>query len=883
MADRYQVEAVLGRGGSGTVYRAWDRMLGELVAVKILHPQRALEKSWIRRLAREVKVARAIRHPNVCRVFELGQDRGRWFVTMELATRGSLRDLLMDESGRLDGGRGGAAGGPPGVLLGPAAGVTLAPSLPLAPAPSTGGGGSNPAGKVRPLPERIADVRALCAGLAAIHAVGITHRDVTPQNVLRMEDGRLVLTDFGLAIEQDDQTTVHGGTPAYMPPEAARGGRSDQRSDVFQLGMIISELLSGQRPHWAPDGTRLVIAEPRPGASAPEVALAGLVEKCVDPDPEGRPQSAVAVAGLLAAAEVARPPSWPVRVVARARRFWRQHTRLVKVAAAALVVAAVARTAQIVSRPPLCQGASDQLAGVWDTARAEAVRRSFVATGVKDAASAFARLRPMLDGYGNAWVAMYTDACQATHVRGEQSTEVLDLRMSCLKRAQVELRSLTDLFSSADRETVSRAFGAASDLSPVSTCGDVAVLKAVVRPPADRATATRVEELRGRVADLKALYGAGRYKEGASRSEPLLADVRAVGYDPLTAEALRESGMVEFWNHQEAEGLEHLDEAIVRAEGSRHDRVLAEAAVAKVMLLGYLGKDVELLKAIPWTEAVVKRLGGDRRLESWLYNAIGDDDRLMGRGTEALAMYRRALETKRAYLGVDHWDVALSVGNVANVLHDLGRNEEALRENERALVVLEKTRHPDLPLHVYNRGEIRLALGQPREALADFERAMEMWQRDLPHDHPYFGYALTGIGNARLALGERGAAVVGPLERAYALREGARDTSPGGAKVGSEEHAGTEFSLARALWTQADASPADRRRALELAGRARDEYAAIRSTAAGTVEGTLRDWTASGLRVAEAPGRDTRPAIPPGAQPRAQPLSPGRPRQAATP
>jgi tetratricopeptide (TPR) repeat protein len=873
MASRYQIEAVLGRGGSGTVYRAWDRMLGELVAVKILHPQRALEKSWIRRLAREVKVARAIRHPNVCRVFELGQDGGRWFVTMELATRGSLRDLLMDESGHLEGGRWGA-GVPPGALVGPPAA-----SLPLAQVPSTGGGSSNPAAgrKVRPLSERISDARALCAGLAAIHAVGITHRDVTPQNELRMEDGRLVLTDFGLAIEHDDQTTVHGGTPAYMPPEAARGGRSDQRSDVFQLGMIISELLSGERPHWAPDGTRLVVVEPRPGASAPEIALAGLVEKCVDPDPERRPPSAVAVAGLLAAAEVARPPSWPVRVVARVRRYGRQHTRLVKVAAAALVVAAVARTAQVVSRPPLCQGASDQLAGVWDAARAEAVRRSFVATGVKHAASAFARLRPVLDGYGNAWAAMYTDACQATHVRGEQSTEVLDLRMSCLKRAQVELRSLTDLFSSADGETVARSFGAASDLSPVSMCGDVAVLKAVVRSPADRATAARVEELRGRVADLKALYGAGRYKEGASRSEPLLADVRAVGYDPLTAEALRESGMVEFWNHQEAEGMGHLDEAIVRAEGSRHDRVLAEAAVAKVMLLGYLGKDVELLKAIPWTEAVVKRLGGDRRLESWLYNAIGDDDRLMGRGTEALAMYRRALETKRAYLGADHWDVALSRGNVANVLHDLGRNEEALRENEKALVVLEKTRHPDVPLHVYNRGEIRLALGQPREALADFERANEMWERDLPNDHPYFGYALTGIGKARLALGETGAAVVAPLERAYALREAARDTSPGGAKVGSEEHAGTAFALARALWTQPDASPAERRRAFALAGRARDEYTAIHSAAAAeTVDRALRDWRASGLRVAEAPEPDARPMTAPGARPR--PID--RPRQA---
>jgi tetratricopeptide (TPR) repeat protein len=821
MADRYQVEAVLGRGGSGTVYRAWDRMLGELVAVKILHPQRALEKSWIRRLAREVKVARAIRHPNVCRVFELGQDRGRWFVTMELATRGSLRDLLAEEAAR----------SPPPTVGAPTAGS------PQGAEAAPGGTISTNRRAPRPLSERVADARALCAGLAAIHAVGITHRDVTPQNVLRMADGRLVLTDFGLAIEHDDQTTVHGGTPAYLPPEAARGGRSDQRSDVFQLGMIISELLSGRRPRWTPDGTRLLLDEPRPGASAPEVELAALVLRCVDPDPERRPPSAVAVAGLLAAAEVARPPAWPVRLLRRLRRFARQHRRLVQAAGAAVVVVVVARTAQVIGRAPLCQGAEDQMAGIWDQPRAEAVRRSFAATGVKHAGMAFSQLRPVLDGYVQAWTAMYTDACRATHVRGEQSTEVLDLRMSCLKHAEVELRSLTDLFSSADAETVARSFSAASELSPVSSCGDVAVLKAVVRPPADKLTAARVEELRGRVTGIKALYGAGRYREGARLGTELLRDVRAVGYDPLTAEALHEAGMVEFWNHEEGRGMQHIDEAIVLAEGSRHDRELAEAAVARVMLLGHLGADQKLQEVVPWTEAVVRRLGGDRRLESWLYNAIGDDDRVSGRGLEALSMYRRALDIKRASLGADHWDVGLSIGNVASVLHELGRNEEALRENERALAILEKTQHPDVALHTYNRGEILLALGQARGALQDFERADEMWKQDFPPDHPYFGFALNGIGSARLALGETGAAVIAPLERALVLREAA--------PVRTEEHAETAFALARALWTDPEATRETRRRAVALGERARTEYRAVHAPEAERVDETLRGWTSS--------------------------------------
>jgi serine/threonine protein kinase len=267
--NRYQIEASIGQGGSGTVFRAWDRVLGEPVAVKILHPERAKEATWIKRLAREVKVARAIRHPNVCRVFDLGHANGHWFVTMELARGGALRKLLRDQ----------ADGTPP-----------------------------------RPLAERLADARSLCAGLAAIHAVGIIHRDVTPQNVLRMEDGRLVLSDFGLAIEKADNTTVHGGTPAYMPPEALLGGRSDQKSDVWQLGAILHEILFGKRPSWQRSEDGIVMELPYTGVvSAVEEELARLCRDCLSHDPQARPPTAMAVAGRLAAAEVARP---------RRRRPW---------------------------------------------------------------------------------------------------------------------------------------------------------------------------------------------------------------------------------------------------------------------------------------------------------------------------------------------------------------------------------------------------------------------------------------------------------------------------------------------------------------------------------------------------------------------------------
>jgi eukaryotic-like serine/threonine-protein kinase len=270
LASRYQIEAAIGDGGSGQVFRAWDRVLGEPIALKILRSDRAREGTWIKRLAREVRVARAIRHANVCRVFDLGTADGHWFVSMELATGGTLRDTLRS-------------------------------------------------GVSRSLEDRVVDARAICAGLAAIHLVGITHRDVTPQNVLRMADGRLVLSDFGLAIEGADMT-IEGGTPRYMPPETAMGQRSDQRSDVWQFGSILHELLYERRPEWESGSKGIVLRLPaRPDASSFEARLGELCRDCLAQNPAERPANGMEVAARMAEAEIARPRGALARLVGRPR------------------------------------------------------------------------------------------------------------------------------------------------------------------------------------------------------------------------------------------------------------------------------------------------------------------------------------------------------------------------------------------------------------------------------------------------------------------------------------------------------------------------------------------------------------------------------------
>ena len=208
LGGRYTIEKMLGRGGCGVVVRAHDRDLKEAVAIKIVRAELAGQQVWAERLAREVKLARQIHHPHVCRVFDFQQADGRVFLVMELATRGTLRDEVHS-----------------GVL------------------------------KARPLAERIADARAVASALAAIHRAGIVHRDLTPQNLLRMGDGRIALTDFGLATTRATAPPAFTAARFDMAPELLRGGRSSVQSDVWALGVVMYEIVFGEKPRWRETAT----------------------------------------------------------------------------------------------------------------------------------------------------------------------------------------------------------------------------------------------------------------------------------------------------------------------------------------------------------------------------------------------------------------------------------------------------------------------------------------------------------------------------------------------------------------------------------------------------------------------------------------------------
>ena len=308
LAGRYRIVGLLGAGGMGQVYRADDLTLGQPVALKFLPDRRASDARWLERFHNEVRIARAVTHPNVCRVHDIGQVNGRTYLSMEFVDGEDLGALLR-KVGRLT----------------PERGLEIA--------------------------------RQLCTGLAAAHAQGVLHRDLKPGNIMIDARGRVKITDFGLAAteEQVRDGQAGGGTPAYMAPEQWTGRGSSVQSDIYALGLILYELFSGRRAFEA--GSALEYARLHKDEAPEHLSslISGIdplieaaVMRCLEKEPRRRPASALAVlAGLpggdpLAAALAAGETPTPEMVAAAGDPEECRSCRMVGIAAAGLPLAAAA-------------------------------------------------------------------------------------------------------------------------------------------------------------------------------------------------------------------------------------------------------------------------------------------------------------------------------------------------------------------------------------------------------------------------------------------------------------------------------------------------------------------------------------------------------------
>lgn len=257
LADRYRIAGLLGRGGMGEVYRADDLKLGQPVALKFLPREVETDPVMLERFHAEVRNARQVSHPHVCRVHDIDEADGRHFITMEYVDGEDLATLLR----RI---------------------------------------GTLPATKA------VEIARQVCAGLQAIHDRGVVHRDLKPGNVMVDGHGRARITDFGLAVSGVQTAGEVAGTPAYMAPEQLAGAPATPQTDLYALGLLLYEICTGKRPFEAQtlaEWKRVHTHEPpsRPSRHARDIdeTVESIILRCLEKDPARRPRSAAQVALLL--------------------------------------------------------------------------------------------------------------------------------------------------------------------------------------------------------------------------------------------------------------------------------------------------------------------------------------------------------------------------------------------------------------------------------------------------------------------------------------------------------------------------------------------------------------------------------------------------------
>jgi tetratricopeptide (TPR) repeat protein/predicted Ser/Thr protein kinase len=253
-AGRYQVIEELGHGGMGRVYKVQDTKIGEKIALKLIRPETGLDKTSLERFSNELKLARKIRHKNVCQMFDLGEDQGTRYITMEYVHGEDLKQLIRKVG-----------------LLSPGQSIGIA--------------------------------RQVCEGLEEAHKLGVVHRDLKPQNIMVDDDGKARIMDFGIARSLSGKSITGAGvmigTPEYMSPEQIEGKDTDQRSDIYSLGVILYEMVTGRVPFEGETPFTIGVKHKSEIPKNPKEInvqlsddLSRVILKCLEKEKAARPQSA---------------------------------------------------------------------------------------------------------------------------------------------------------------------------------------------------------------------------------------------------------------------------------------------------------------------------------------------------------------------------------------------------------------------------------------------------------------------------------------------------------------------------------------------------------------------------------------------------------------
>ena len=768
---RFTLSRVLGEGGMGVVYEAYDDRLERRVAIKLLRGSARLDSEASQRMRREAQALARLSHPNVVGVFEVDEYEGRLYLAMEYLEGETLSKWLR--------------------------------SVP------------------RSHDEIIEVLTQAGRGLAAAHEAGLVHRDFKPGNVVVGRDGRTRVLDFGLArsestgsastnfdsiheyssaiVEEITEAGIVLGTPAYMSPEQFRNLSIGPRSDQFSFCIAAWEALHGRRP-FSGDTFRSLGAvvcngklDAPPDNTTVPVWLTEVLTRGLSKDPESR------------------YPDMPTLLDAMTRAPNRRSVWVAGVVGMVAVAGVAYGSTRSDPVAPPCADTATQLRAQWNDERSEALHAAFSASPLPHARHGWNRTSAAIDEFSDAWVRARVDACELH--RDSTDDAAFDRRVACLESRRSALEAVLEVLEKGDRNTIGNAVRVVGALpSPVECIQDDPSLSL---PPPD--IAANVAKVRQMLVRARALLNAGHADDAAAELAAALIMGERLEYAPLLVELHLMVGRVRHAEGNADAAVQYFERAYLRAVDIGDDDTALLAAFSLIDVVGKLQSDVD--EGMRWfrhAQTIVQREGVEDTRRAWMLSNAGTMLAHAGRFDEGVPMLREAitiarasepleaaalssfinnlgsvelmqghfepaqralvesLELRREHFGRTHPLLVSSLANLGAIEIQLQRTQAGRQYYEQALAVLDANESTDTA----RRAKVRMGLAMAFSADQDYEGSyrennagLKLMREALGPDHPQLGMALARVGDDLRLLGRTEEAI-------HHLREALRLLEP---------------------------------------------------------------------------------------------------------